>query len=178
MVRLPKWSHGCWFLSLVFFLLGVTVTSFVGNSIQDKSGWFEVGGKKTKNQPKTLIDQQAFPTPKPLPTGKQTYNFSHGDKVVGPKPTQAIIDPIDPISGSQQSLTIILKDQLPLTSAQAIIKTDNQRLTLDLKLVSNSTTGEVWQVTWPVNDSYLNTYEIELSLKDTQNTFIGGLSFR
>lgn len=116
-------------------------------------------------------------SPKPLPTGKQLYHFSHGQDVTGPKPTQATIDPIDPSPGDKQSFSITIPQENPLvTSVIATLITDNNQVQVKLKKVLGS--KDIWKGTWKVEDSYNSNYRIHLSISDNTSTFEGALRFR
>jgi len=118
------------------------------------------------------------PTVKPLPTGKQIYNYSHGNDVVGPKPTQVIIDPIDPKPGSTQSFSVKIGDATPVQKANIVLKTDNQETEYPLVLTEKGVDFGIWTANWEMNDSYDYTYQIDIIIYGITETFSGGLAFR
>lgn len=118
------------------------------------------------------------PTPKPLPSGKQIYHFSHGSEVVGPKPTTAIIDPIDPSLGDIQTFSVSIEHATPVSKATAILKTDNQEEEISLTLTAGDENKGTWTAEWQMNDSYNYTYQIDIIIHDTTELFSGGLAFR
>ena len=118
------------------------------------------------------------PTVKPLPTGKQVYNYSHGKDVAGPKPTQVVIDPIDPKSGGTQFLSVKIGDATPVQKANIILKTDNQEVEYPLVLAEEGDGFGIWTANWEMNDSYEYTYKIDIVIYGITETFSGGLTFR
>lgn len=118
------------------------------------------------------------PTPKPLPKGKQLYRFSHGKGLQGPKPTTAVIDPIDPALGSEQVLTVTIPHANPLISPSIIVKTDKVEQKVELNQTTSSEAVDTWVAKWKMNDSYNHRYEIDFSLADSTGIFKGGLTFR
>lgn len=119
-----------------------------------------------------------LPTPKPLPTGSQTYNISHGESVVGPKPTKATINPLDPKIGDTQTLTIQVSHDKPVTKASITLLTDNAKQELPLQLISGTTSEGVWQASWTMEDSYDYSYQTDFHFFDGAEEFTGGLAFR
>jgi len=124
----------------------------------------------------SLQQTQVTPThtPKPLPNGKQVYNFSHGNLVVGPKPTQAIIDPIDPEVGNTQIFTIKVPHDKPITIATTTLVTDNNQREFTLENISS----DIWQAEWKVEDTYNYKYQIQFEFSDANEAFTGALTFR
>jgi hypothetical protein len=122
----------------------------------------------------TSPQAQAAPTPKPLPTGIQVYNYSHGKNVVGPKPTLAIIDPIDPKLGGTQSLRITVPHDKEVLSTTASLITDNQVTPIKLENIET----DIWSASWKMNDSYNFNYQIKFEFSDNTETFKGALTFR
>ena len=118
------------------------------------------------------------PTIKPLSTGKQIYDYSHGKDVVGPKPTQTIIDPIDPKPGGTQFLSVKIGDAIPVQKANIILKTDNQEVEYPLVLTKEGDGFDIWTANWEMNDSYEYTYQIDMVIYGITETFLGGLTFR
>lgn len=117
---------------------------------------------------------QPIMTPCPgyhIPTGKQQYQWSHGPDVVGPKIGTMIIDPLDPSSGQKQTITVTIKNDSPVTSAGAILLTDNSEQKGAFKLKDGSTTDGTWELTWQTRDSYKCQYAIRFDLKSTTGNY-------
>jgi hypothetical protein len=118
------------------------------------------------------------PTPKPLPSGRQIYNLSHGENVKGPRMSQVIIDPLDPLAGGTQIVTVKIAHTSPVTDAKATLKTDNMDKTYTLKRIAGSDTDGTWQASWKMEDSYDYTYYLFFKLTSETDSFEGGLTFR
>ncbi len=134
--------------------------------------------KKPNQPPHTNSNQQAqttpTPSPKKLPHGKETFIFSHGELVVGPKPTQLIIDPIDPKYNQKQTLTITIPHNKPIATASATIITDNLSEKIELQKISS----DIYSASWNMKDNYKYKYIIKLEFSDDTETFTGDLRFR
>jgi len=128
---------------------------------------------------KSSPDQaQTTPTPKPtikpLPTGKQIYDYSHGDYVVGPKPRQVIIDPIDPEIGDTQTLTLTVPHDKPIIRIKTTLITDNESTAINLIKGLDDT----YVASWRMTDSYDYKYQITFEFSDNTETFSGAITFR
>lgn len=127
------------------------------------------------------IGRTPSPTPSPvpttcpnydIPTGKQEFKFSHGEKVVGPKIQTAIIDPLDPAAGQRQTITLTVKHDSPVTSAAATLLTDNSdNQTVKFRLKSGSNTDGTWEASWQMKDSYKCRYAIKFDLKSSTGDY-------
>jgi hypothetical protein len=138
----------------------------------------ELFKKSSPNQAQATPTPTPKPTIKPLPTGKQTYNYSHSSSVAGPKPTQIIIDPIDPKQGDAQILSVKIGNTTPISKANIVLKTDNQETEYPLVLTEKGVDFGIWTAKWEMNDSYDYTYQIEIVIYGTVETFTGALTFR
>jgi hypothetical protein len=130
------------------------------------TGYFNQG-----NQPlivESLRKKTANPTPDPeqqsaeivkLPAGTQTYRFSHGQDVIGPKPESITIDPLDPEPGRTQTVSIQVSADTPAKSATVEIITDSKTATQKL----NFKDGQ-WQGLWTIDDTYNYQYGFRLIL--------------
>lgn len=169
--QIPPWK---WLLfTSLFILLGLLIYYFIAFGLQEKKisdilrqFSYEETGQTVASTPK--------PTPKPLPTGRQTYNISHSSQVLGPKPTQAIIDPIDPNTGQTQTLIVTIPHDKPLTEVKAFLYTDHTQKQLALK----NTQSGIWVAQWTMEDTYLYKYQIQFIFSDANETFKGALTFR
>jgi hypothetical protein len=126
----------------------------------------------------TLTAPTTAPTPLPekkppyiLPTGAQTYRFSHGADVTGPKPQLVTIDPLDPQPGSTQTISVVIHSTSAVQSAVVIVGTDHQEKTLNLKLSSGDSLKGTYQGSWPVDDTYSQKYFLHYLLKSKTDTF-------
>ncbi|MFC1653589.1 hypothetical protein ACFL1M_01965 [Patescibacteria group bacterium] len=160
------------YILLGFAFLLFVVALFIYLNQTKESNLFGPPLSNPSSNSKTKLDPT--PTPKPLPNGAQTYNYSHGNQVVGPKPTKVIIDPIDPNQGQKQTLTLKIPHDKPITNATATLNTDNNQK--ESKFENNG--GDLWIAEWIVDDSYEYTYKIKFEIQDSQETFSGDLTFR
>ncbi len=129
----------------------------------------------------TLPGLKPTPTPrpvKPLPSGKQEYTFSHGKNVVGPKIGTAVVDPLTPVANGNQTLTVTIKHDSPVTDASVTLVTDTKREQHSLQLASGTTSEGTWAASWKMTDTYNYTYRIEFRLQSATDIYTGGLTFR
>jgi hypothetical protein len=106
-----------------------------------------------------------------LPTGSQTYQYSHGSDVKGPKISSVTIDPLDPPKDTAQTITLVITSTSPMTKNSLTINTDNESKTLDLKQVSGDNLAGTYAVTWTPSDTYAQKYSIKYHLVSTTDTF-------
>lgn len=118
------------------------------------------------------------PAPRPLPSGKQIYNLSHGENVVGPKISQVIVDPLDPSVGGTQIVTIKITHTSPVIEAKATLETDNMSKTYTFERIGGVDTDGTWQASWKMEDSYDQNYYLSFKLTSETDTYEGGLTFR
>ena len=154
---------------LIFFgALGIYL--YLSNYFSDR----ELSETSSTDQAEAEAEATPKPIIKPLPTGKQIYNYSHGKNVVGPKPTQVIIDPIDPKTGDTQTLTITLPHDKPVTNTKATLITDNESTAINLTKELEDT----YVANWRMTDSYDYKYQITFEFSDNTETFSGAVTFR
>ena len=131
----------------------------------------------------SLFQRPAKPTPGapviyPLPTGKQEYTGQYGPAAKGPKIQKAYVDPLTPKNGRKQTVTLLLKNDSPVTSATATLITDHKQVRGSFTLVNGTSTDGTWQLTWTMIDSYDYTYQIYMTLESSTGTWQGALTFR
>lgn len=150
---------------VVVALVGAGVWFVLSNRGGFKSTDSQVGGPTAVPTP-TLI-----PTPTPTPTlllhGKETYTISQGPEVKGPKITRAVIDPLDPQTGQNQTVTVKVNHQAPVLSVGLKLTTDNKNKTFPLTRISGTDTDGEWQGSWIMEDTYLYNYLMEITAKTT-----------
>ncbi len=110
-------------------------------------------------------------TPYTLPSGSQTYRFSHGEDVVGPKIQTVTIDPLDPQNNATQTISLEIESESSVQSAVIIVSTDNREKTLNLKLISGDSQKGTYQGSWQVDDTYENKYSFRYILTSETDTF-------
>lgn len=109
--------------------------------------------------------------PYTLPTGLQTYKFSHGKDVTGPKIQVVTFDPLDPEVGSTQTITLEIESPTPLESAEITLTSDNQERTLALKLKSGDALRGTYQTSWVVDDTFDLKYSVHYLLLTANDKF-------
>lgn len=109
--------------------------------------------------------------PYTLPSGPQTYRFSHGKDVTGPKVQVVTFDPLDPAVGSTQTITLEIDSPSPLKSATITLTSDNQEKTLDLERTSGDTLKGTYQTPWVVDDTFELTYAVHYLLLSENDKF-------
>jgi hypothetical protein len=114
----------------------------------------------------------------PLPKGFQSWEFSHGDEVKGPKIQTATIDTLTPPMGAAQTLTLTIKSDSPVKKAIATLFTDSTSQSYPLELNKGTDTNGTWVGTWQTNDSYECVYHISFVLENESNSWTGALTFR
>lgn len=109
--------------------------------------------------------------PYTLPSGIQTYRFSHGKDVVGPKIQTVVIDPLDPQPGATQTITLEIESESPMKSVVIVAATDNQEQTLNFKLTAGDSLKGTYQASWQLNDTYDAKYAFRYILTAEDSVF-------
>lgn len=118
-------------------------------------------GESLENSPESPIPT---PTRNPnykLPAGPQSYNFSHGDQVVGPRVTSVSFSPLAAEKDTKQSLSAVFPSSEKVTSAIFSFSTDtlsDQKVDLKQKPDNPS----IWEATWTMPDTTKNKYHVRL----------------
>ena len=120
---------------------------------------------------------------KPIPSGKQVFNSSYGKKVLGPKPSQTIIDPLDPKIGGKQTISVSIKNPTPVLKATATLETNKAVNVINqpMELSSGTPTDGVWTTTWTMPGKYDCFYQIKFLIQSgdkKEDIYQGGLSIR
>jgi hypothetical protein len=104
-----------------------------------------------------------------IPHGKQDFTVSTNAKN-GPRMQGGSIDPMDPVRGQSQTISLRVSDSDPVTSVMATVTFDTTSRKFPLKLASGTPQDGVWVGTWPVNDTYNESYFIGLSAQSKRGT--------
>lgn len=115
--------------------------------------------------------------PPPLPTGKQTYNVSHGGNTQ-PNIGQVTIDNYDPKKGEKQTYSIKVSDEIPVTKVQLTLTTDYKTKTYQATPEKSETSNEIWDVEVPVEDSHDYVYRVMIEAFDAKNNTSITISIR
>jgi len=102
---------------------------------------------------------------KTIPSGKKTFSVSSSKKS-GPQFQGGTIDPYDPKLKSNQTISVSITSNKPVTTANFIIKTDNMSRKVPMGIVSGTALNGVWAGIWTVDDSYLYTYIASITATD------------
>lgn len=114
-----------------------------------------------------------------LPPGKQTYTFSHGNAVVGPKPMELTVDPLTPPVDGKQTVTITASHSADITTAAIFVTTDTKKdVKHSLTRIRGTPTAGVWQGAWTLDDTYEKIYTFRLYLTSAQDTYDENVWFR
>ncbi|MBU1326794.1 DUF11 domain-containing protein [Patescibacteria group bacterium] len=157
---------------IIYIALNVWVFSY---GTKTWGGWFD------KAPPAPAAPPTPTPTPSPIkdiPGGKQVYNVSNGDKVVGPKISQITLDPQTPTPDETQTVTIKVKNDSPVTETSVYIQTDNNELKHVLKLIEGTATDGTWQGSWKITDTYNYNYYFRFNLISATGEYNDGPRLR
>ncbi|MCR4280070.1 MAG: hypothetical protein NUV82_01435 [Candidatus Komeilibacteria bacterium] len=166
---------------LVVLLISLFVYFFLKNENNlSENRLTSVESDKRSKLPSVSPSRPPGPTSVPytLPSGPQTYRFSHGSNVTGPKIQTMIINPLDPKKGTIQTVTLAINSESPVTKASIIVYSDSQEKNVNLKLISGDFLKGTYQGSWEVNDTYNNKYALRYILKAEKNTFDNVSYFR
>lgn len=123
----------------------------------------------------------ASPLPKPsviLPKGAQTYNFSHGDQVLGPKTSTLTLDPLSPNTGETQTITLKATHTSPITSVSVELITDNQTTPHTLTQKDGTNQDGTWSGSWKMSDTFQAKYGLRLILKSDDHDYDNTMWFK
>lgn len=113
-----------------------------------------------------------------IPKGAHTYLTSYGPGVTGPKRQTTTFDPLDPAVGQNQTVTVVLKNDSPVTDATATFFSDTTSQIAKFKLISGTTSEGTWQLTWKIKDSYNCQYLIKFNFVSSTGTYNGEMRIR
>lgn len=137
--------------------------------------------KTDKNEATPSIEVAvATPNPSPtytLPLGPQTYEFTHGDNVKGPKPKSLTLSPLSPSKNANQQATIIASDNSPITNVTITIVSDTLVEIHDLDLSSGTNSDGTWTGSWALNDTIDNRYAARITLTSANGKYDSAMWF-
>lgn len=168
-------------LYILSFILFLTIASALSIFFFDPVVW--KGFLKPKPTPTALVTVESTPSEPRiktnLPKGTQTYTFSHGDKVTGPKPSTVTLDPLSTTLNQKQSVTITVTESSPVTSASVFLTTDTKK---DIEHVLTKKTTpdnkDVWTGSWTVDDTTDQRYEARLYITNATGVYNNIMRFR
>lgn len=94
---------------------------------------------------------------RPLPQGKVGFTVGQADKKA-PLMGRGFIDPYDPKPGEKQTVSINVKDKVPVRSVAVTLKTDNSSKKYNMDLVEGTELEGRWEASWMVDDTHDHTY--------------------
>lgn len=138
-----------------------------------------IGQKMKSSSPPVRVESESAagggtrPTPNipvfPLPTGKQSYTVSYGDKnVVKPKMVSIAIDPLESPIGSKHTLTFSVTSASPVTQIKTTLFSDNKTMDLPSTLVRGTAAKGDWEAVWTTDDTTDKIYKITFHLESAQ----------
>lgn len=105
--------------------------------------------------------------PTPLPTDSQEPRYALAEEAdlvlssaedADPTFVRASITPLHVYVGEEQTLTVQVNSETPITGVTATTELDNETLTLSLEKVSSDSSGTTFSTTWTVFDTHVRTY--------------------
>ena len=111
------------------------------------------------------------PTPTPLPGGIQTYNFTHGSEVKGPKIQTVTFSPLVTKEGSTQKITMTVLSDTPLTTSKLIITTDHEEHPINLSTSTSKDNSYELEASWDFNDTINESYSFRYILGNSEATY-------
>lgn len=141
------------FLIIVFIAL--LSYYFYSKSTRNKSSSSISSNKSEKI---TIVPPTPTPTPRAIPHGKKKFTVGQGDHTI-PQFGEGEIDPYDPASGTEQTVTIAVSHKNPVNSVTVTVQTDHATSEPhQLSRISGTAQKGQWKGSWKINDSYLYTY--------------------
>jgi len=168
--RLPKLPLFVWLVLLfalaLLFSAGIYIA--VNPNISLKSLFSRLTGGK-QEELKNIWEPPPTTTPPPFGTGKQTYLVSGGTTGL-PHITEIELDPVDPATGANQTLSAKAVNDTPIKELIITLHTDKGDTQMPpLQLSSGTNTDGVWKGTWKFDFSFNLTYRITAVAKNESN---------
>lgn len=166
-------------LYILVFVLVLTIVAALSVFFFDPVVW-----KSLRKPTPTPAMEAIAPTPSEpriltnLPKGTQTYTFSHGDKVTGPKPSTVTLNPLSTTLNEKQSITITVTESSPVTSASVFLTTDTKKDVEHVLTKSTTTKKDVWTGSWSVDDTSDQRYEARLYITSSDGVYNNTMRFR
>jgi len=185
----PETPHRSFVAPLIIILLGVSLGGGYLYLFVAYPALFADPGKRISDYV-TSLRSVASPTPTsipapiqektivPLPTGAQTYNFSHGTEVNGPKISQLTLDPLAINIGETQTITLKATHPSPITSVSVELITDTMSTPHTLTKISGTGTDGTWSGSWEVKDTINARYGLRLILNSSDSNYDNTMWFR
>lgn len=175
-------------LYILVFVLVLTIVAafsvFFFDPIVSKAFFSGFTTRFSKPTPTPTMEASA-PTPSEprlltkLPQGSQTYTFSHGDKVKGPKPATVTLDPLSTTLNQKQSITITVTESSPVTKASVFLTTDTKKEVEHVLTKKNTTDKkDTWTGSWTVDDTIDQRYEARLYITSSDGVYDNTMRFR
>lgn len=157
---------------VLFGLVGIFAVLLVVLALPSLKNLFVKKAPELVKRPNCTVETS------PLAKGFQSWTFSYGNGVKGPKIQTATIDTLTPPAKSTQTLTLAIKNDTPVTKANATVYTDNKSNIYDLTLNKGSATDGTWMGIWPIDDTTNCVYHIDFDLESSSGNWTGALTFR
>lgn len=111
----------------------------------------------------------ATPTPRAIKQGKEIYTVSSSSHI-GPTIWQVSLNPHDPKVGERQTVEVKVRSASAVTGVTINLKSDNTTTIYPLTFLSGSPTDGVWQGSWDIADTVLNSYVATVHASDGKDT--------
>jgi len=169
----PTTSNKRVYLLVGILVLLLAITGFLGFKYFT-GGTIDLSQISSRFQTTTTEAPKPSGDPKPIGTGKQEFNFSHGSEVTGPKLTKVILDPIDPEPNQPITIHVTIENNTPLTKSDIIIETDNKTNIQEMITTDNNS----YLAKLKLKDTYDYNYYIKFDLQSNTGNYSGGLRLR
>lgn len=164
--------------SLITIILGLTWSGRINPpdlikpiSLVDSVSWLFSTLKQTNSQTSDSATASPKPSVYPLAKGPQTYTFTNGDKVVGPKIKTLTVNPLCPEESTKQTVTITASHTSPIDEVAVEYITDNHTERHLLFQKSGTATEGIWEDTWSLPASHDYKYGFRLILSSADGTY-------
>jgi hypothetical protein len=115
------------------------------------------------------------PNVAPIPRERQVYEIISKEK---PTFTQVIIDPFDPRKGERQTVLVRVRDDAPIRSVNATLKTDKGAFSYPLRFVAKNRRDGIWRGAWRTIDTHFYVYRLQLTAQSDTGASSIELTFR
>ena len=142
--------------ALITVAVIIAASGFAWYWMQKQTGTSEKSPEQSGTE--AVIEPTPTPTPTKLFHGKDTYIVSRGSQAKGPNVSEITFDPLDPAVGAQQTISVKVTHNSPISDVSVKLRTDTKTTTLKLTLSEGSELGGTWKTTWAVPESYMYNY--------------------
>lgn len=134
-------------------------------------GWYwYVSGDTSMSQKSEVADENRAdvtprPSSRPILQGKEIYQVSQAEDLVGPQTRSVEINPHDPKVGEKQTLVVTTAYDAGVKSINVKLMSDGDEQEMSLSQVSEEGTLATWKGEWMVTQPVLYQYILEFTLE-------------